>query len=162
MAGRLLLDTSLIVELLRQVPAAARIVADAEEVYVSAVALGEVFYGAEGSSQRELGLAQVEGFAAAANVLHVDVETARQYGSIRAELKRKGRPIPENDIWIAATAKQHLLTLVTRDAHFREVRGPPDPALVAWGGRIHSTDSSLRHRSHGRACSGGAAGVSWR
>jgi tRNA(fMet)-specific endonuclease VapC len=74
MAGKLLLDTSLIVDLLRQSPAAIQIITSAEAVYVSTVALGEAFYGAEGSSQRELGLKQVEGLAASANVLPVDVE----------------------------------------------------------------------------------------
>ena len=49
--------------------------------------------------------------------------TARRYGTIKNELRRKGRPIPENDIWIAATAIEHALVLVTRDDHFRETDG---------------------------------------
>jgi tRNA(fMet)-specific endonuclease VapC len=62
-------------------------------------------------------------------VLVCDVETARHYGRVRNELRRKGRPIPENDIWIAATARQHDLILVTRDPHFDEVEGLP---IEAW------------------------------
>ncbi|MBN1284239.1 MAG: PIN domain-containing protein [Anaerolineae bacterium] len=47
----------------------------------------------------------------------------QRLGEIKNELQAKGRPIPENDIWIAAIAKQHDLTLATRDAHFGAVDG---------------------------------------
>lgn len=53
MAGRVLLDTSIIVELLRRTPAAERVVSAAAEVYVPVVSLGELFYGAEGARIRE-------------------------------------------------------------------------------------------------------------
>jgi tRNA(fMet)-specific endonuclease VapC len=43
------------------------------------------------------------------------------YGEIKSSLRQKGKPIPDNDIWIAASARQHSLTLVTRDAHFDEI-----------------------------------------
>jgi tRNA(fMet)-specific endonuclease VapC len=56
-------------------------------------------------------------------------ETADQYGQIRLRLKAKGRPIPENDIWIAATALRYGLALVTRDDHFQEV---DNLNLVRW------------------------------
>jgi len=42
---------------------------------------------------------------------------------IKSQLRAKGQPIPENDIWIAATAKQPQLTLVTRDGHFQAIEG---------------------------------------
>jgi len=50
-----------------------------------------------------------------------DAVTAQQYGRIKNDLRAKGRPIPENDIWIAAVAVQHGLTVVSRDDHFTEV-----------------------------------------
>ena len=46
---------------------------------------------------------------------------ARQYGHLKQRLKQKGRPLPESDVWIAATAKQHGMVLVTRHRHFQEV-----------------------------------------
>ncbi|GAA6622656.1 PIN domain-containing protein [Scytonema sp. NUACC26] len=52
-----------------------------------------------------------------------DLVTATQYGQIRNLLRQKGRPIPDNDIWIAAVAIQYQLTLISRDAHFQEVEG---------------------------------------
>jgi tRNA(fMet)-specific endonuclease VapC len=54
-------------------------------------------------------------------VLYPDRETADWYAAIRHELLKKGRPIPENDLWIAALSQQHALEVVTRDAHFDQV-----------------------------------------
>ncbi|TKB98659.1 PIN domain-containing protein [Pedobacter cryophilus] len=56
-------------------------------------------------------------------LLIADKETANQYGLIKTQLLQKGKPIPENDIWIAATAKQHQIKLITLDKHFLEVEG---------------------------------------
>jgi tRNA(fMet)-specific endonuclease VapC len=53
--------------------------------------------------------------------LHIDENTAKFYGSIKAALRKKGKPIPENDIWIAAIAQQYDLILITRDNHFSEI-----------------------------------------
>jgi tRNA(fMet)-specific endonuclease VapC len=60
-------------------------------------------------------------FVADAPVLSCDAPTAMEYSLIKDELRGKGRPIPENDIWIAATARQYDLTLITRDDHFGAV-----------------------------------------
>jgi tRNA(fMet)-specific endonuclease VapC len=65
----------------------------------------------------------VERFAAKRSILHCDLNVARVYGLLKQRLREKGRPIPENDIWIAATAANHNLILVTRDQHFDEVDG---------------------------------------
>ena len=56
-------------------------------------------------------------------MLDVTFDTASLYGTIKANLRKKGKPIPENDIWIAAIAMQHDLTLLTRDRHFEAVDG---------------------------------------
>ncbi|MBQ0038910.1 MAG: PIN domain-containing protein [Treponema sp.] len=48
---------------------------------------------------------------------------SRQYGKIKPQLKREGHPIPENDIWIAATAMSANLTLVTADSDFNVIKG---------------------------------------
>jgi len=59
-----------------------------------------------------------------------DLGVAREYGRLKQLLKEKGRPLPENDIWIAAMAKHHGMVLVTRDRHFREVA---DLHIADWG-----------------------------
>lgn len=80
-------------------------------------------YGAWKSTRVQENLAQIEEFALRNNVLSCDLETARQYGRVKHYLQQKGRPLPENDIWIAALALQHDLRLITRDAHFQEIEG---------------------------------------
>lgn len=56
-----------------------------------------------------------------ARVLAVDDETATEYAEVRDELKRRGRPIPSNDIWISALARHHGLPVLSRDKHFDPV-----------------------------------------
>ena len=83
--------------------------------------LGELFFGAAKSGRPSENTAKVERFAAGRAVVSCDPEVAREYGRLKQRLKQKGRPIPENDIWIAAVAKHHGMVLVTRDGHFDEV-----------------------------------------
>ena len=56
-------------------------------------------------------------------LLAVTSETSRFYADIRHELRLAGQPIPENDLWIAALARQHGLTLLSNDAHFDHLSG---------------------------------------
>ena len=56
-------------------------------------------------------------------VLNIDVETARHYAAIRLELKSGGKPIPANDVWIAALSRQHANPVMSRDSHFDFVAG---------------------------------------
>lgn len=56
-------------------------------------------------------------------VLPIDESTAALYADIRGELKHAGRPIPGNDLWIAALARQYSLPLLSRDRHFDLVTG---------------------------------------
>jgi tRNA(fMet)-specific endonuclease VapC len=57
------------------------------------------------------------------SILPIDLDTTFHYARIRDELRQKGRPVPENDLWIAALASQHNLRIVSRDVHFDEVTG---------------------------------------
>ena len=56
-------------------------------------------------------------------ILPIDETSAKIYGMICVQLRAKGKPIPDNDIWIAALAQQHGATIATRDAHFDEIDG---------------------------------------
>jgi len=90
---------------------------------VSAITIGELYFGAEKSSQKQKHLKQVDEFVEICTILDIDITTTKIYGKIKNELKKKGKPIPENDIWIAATSIQYDLTLMTKDKHFREIKG---------------------------------------
>lgn len=87
------------------------------------IVLGELYSGAENSAQVEGNIQKIVEMVRACELLLCDAQTARQYARISQQLRRKGRPIPQNDMWIAALAIQHGLTLVTRDAHFNHIEG---------------------------------------
>ena len=120
MAGKFLLDTNVIIALFSREKRVAERIAKTE-VLIPNTALGELYYGARKSAHAAENLARIEQFAAATQVLSCDAVTAWIYGEVRNDLRLKGRPIPENDIWIAATAIQHDVTLATRDEHFDHV-----------------------------------------
>ena len=96
---------------------------EAEQVFLPIIVLGELYYGARKSLRVEENITRVDEFVAVNAVLEPNTATAREYGEVKNALRNKGRPIPENDIWIAAITKQYGLTLVTRDEHFKEVQG---------------------------------------
>ena len=123
MAGRLLLDTNAVIALLSGDKDVQLLLADSPEVFLPVVALGELLFGAQKSSRPADNLRRVEEFTAAVSLLPCDRQTAHSYAILKAQLRTAGKPIPENDLWVAATAHQHRLTLLTRDAHFAAVNG---------------------------------------
>ncbi len=123
MSGRYLLDTNIVIALFANELAIIQRLGEAEEVFTPSVVLGELYYGARKSKRVKENLMRMDEFAARSIVLGCDAETARRYGEVKNGLWQRGRPIPENDIWIAAIALQYDLTLVARDAHFGEVDG---------------------------------------
>lgn len=123
MSGRHLLDTNIIVALFKDDENVRTKIAASAEVFVPAIAIEELYYGAQHSAKVEKNMKQVREFAAASTVLPVELTTAEHYGQIKNDLKTKGRPLPENDVWIAAIARQHSLTVITRDQHFKEING---------------------------------------
>lgn len=123
MSGRYLLDTSIVIALFAAEPDVQDQLARAEEVFIPSIVLGELYYGARKSTRVEENINRIDGFAARSAVLSCNTETARRYGELKDKLRRRGHPIPENDIWIAAIALQNDLTLVARDAHFLEIEG---------------------------------------
>jgi len=121
--NRILLDTNIISAWLKGEKSLANKIDEAEDVYIPVVVLGELYYGAQYSTQIHTNISNIEKLVARYDVLNTNSETAALYGIIKASLRKKGKPIPENDIWIAGIARQHNLTLVTRDRHFNEVDG---------------------------------------
>jgi len=95
----------------------------ATETAVPAIVLGEYKYGIRRSRDRSRYERWLPILLAGCRILPVDEGTADCYAEIRDELKRAGRPIPENDIWIAALARQHALPVLSRDKHFDFVGG---------------------------------------
>lgn len=118
MNGRFLLDTNIIIALFAKDPVIHEHIANSEEVFIPSIVLGELYFGAYKSLKIQENLKRIDDFALSNTILACNTDTAKRYGDIKNRLKEKGRPIPENDIWVAAIAHQYALTLVTKDTHF--------------------------------------------
>jgi tRNA(fMet)-specific endonuclease VapC len=125
----ILLDTNIISALLKGDTAIADGIDNALQVFIPVIVIGELYYGAQYSTQIEQNLSNIHRLIEAYEILKVDEDTAEIYGTIKSLLRKKGKPIPENDIWIAAIAHQHNLTLITRDKHFSEIENLD---LISW------------------------------
>ncbi len=116
-----LLDTNIIIALFNSETKIAEKLDKLNKVYVPCIVAGELYYGANASKSKAKNISKINLFLDNCSVLQIDNSTAHHYGEIKAILRKKGTPIPENDIWIAAISVQHNLTLITRDAHFKMV-----------------------------------------
>jgi tRNA(fMet)-specific endonuclease VapC len=127
MEARFLLDTNICIYIRRRKPEEVlrrfRTLKQGEAV-LSVITFGELMYGAEKSAQRAAALELLRELARVLPVMSLPETAAEAYGTIRAELERKGQMIGNNDLWIAAHAKAAALTLVTNnEREFRRVRG---------------------------------------
>ena len=91
--------------------------------HLPVVVIGEYQFGMLGSKRRKKLELAFERLESQSIVLLCDRETADMYAAIRHGLQLRGRPIPENDLWIAALARQHSLEIVSQDPHFDHVEG---------------------------------------
>ena len=121
MSGKYLLDTNIVIALFAKDPYVQKHIAKAGEIFIPATVIGELFLGAFKSGRPKVNTTHIENFAIGNTVLACDIGTSREYGRIKNLLQKKGLPIPENDIWIAALAIEHGLTLVSRDEHFKKI-----------------------------------------
>ncbi|HWB60018.1 MAG TPA: PIN domain-containing protein [Chthoniobacteraceae bacterium] len=100
-----------------------RLVSGKGKLYLPVVVLGEYRFGLLHSRERKKRESGLAAFISASEVLEIDAETVQPYAEIRSELKTSGKPMPSNDVWIAALARQYDLPVATRDAHFSHVSG---------------------------------------
>ena len=119
----LILDTNALSAVAEGERGATREFVRAGQVAIPVIVLGEYRFGIAQSRHRRKYERWLEELVAVCNVLAVDNETAIQYAELRGELKAAGTPIPSNDAWIAALARQHSLPILTRDRHFDLIRG---------------------------------------
>ena len=121
MNGKYLLDTNIVIAIFAGDPNVLEPLVQSNEVFLPTIVLGELYYGARKSTHVDSNIRRIDELAASSALLGCDLNTSHHYGQVKNDLRAKGRPIPENDIWIAAVAQQYGLTLVSRDTHFSEV-----------------------------------------
>jgi len=119
----LILDTNALSAAAEHDPSALKVVARAEQIAVPVIVLGEYRLGIAQSRHRASYENWLQEWITSVTVLDIDNETTRSYAVLGLELKKKGKPIPTNDLWIAALCHQHSLPLLSRDRHFDLVPG---------------------------------------
>lgn len=115
----MILDTNAISALAQKNQALISRLTVARQLAVTFVSIGEFTYGIRHSkARRELELWLREQLLIRVEMLFPDLSTVEHYADIRSELRREGTPIPANDIWIAALARQHSMPILSLDRHF--------------------------------------------
>jgi tRNA(fMet)-specific endonuclease VapC len=125
----LILDTNALSAAAEENPDVLEILAGAEEVALPVVVIGEYRYGIAQSRHSSRYRQWLDDLIKDCRVLEVTDQTTHHYAAIGVELRQAGKPIPTNDLWIAALCRQHRLPILSRDHHFDAV-----PALrrVRW------------------------------
>ena len=123
MTGNLVLNSNAVIAYRAGNTEVCTLIDEAGKSFLPVIVLGELYFGALKSSQKQKNLDAIESFKKYSEIIVVDEYIATEYATIRLELKKKGTPIPENDIWIAATTKTLDVSLLSNDAHFNYVDG---------------------------------------
>ncbi|MCB9768402.1 MAG: type II toxin-antitoxin system VapC family toxin [Candidatus Omnitrophica bacterium] len=122
---RILIDTNIYSHAFRGESDVTATLRSVSSIALSAISIGELLSGFRGGSREKDNRRALAMFldSPRVTVLPIDESTGDYYGAILDQLRRQGVPIPTNDLWIAATAKQHGLALYTKDRHFEKVAG---------------------------------------
>ena len=122
---RILLDTSGYIKYFTGIPDFVEKVTAAGEVLMSPIAIGELMAGFRHGSRFRENMGALDRFLGTDVVRLVPVAevTADRYSRIVLQLKKEGKPVPTNDIWIAAQAMEHGAELLTSDRHFERISG---------------------------------------
>jgi tRNA(fMet)-specific endonuclease VapC len=119
----ILIDTNAYIAFTQGLHDAVDVVRRSSRLVISSVVLGELRAGFAAGKQETANLQRLEKFLSlpGIEVTKVDETTAEFYGKLHADLRARGRPLPTNDIWIAASALQHGLWLFSFDRHFQSI-----------------------------------------
>jgi predicted nucleic acid-binding protein len=120
---KLLLDTNRLSDALAEVEEVLVNLEAAEAIYVPVIALGEMRVGFLSGRRAAKNEERLQWFLSQVGITPIGIEPAvsHRFAEVHRELRKRGRPIPTNDLWIAAVAIEHGFVLHTRDAHFRNI-----------------------------------------
>jgi len=121
----LLMDTNIYTHALRGDPQTVSILRQAREIVICSISIGELLSGFKAGKKEKKNRKELAEFLDSPRVrlCGIDEDTAEFYASVLNRLREKGKPIPTNDMWIAAVAFQHGLPLFTKDSHFGHIPG---------------------------------------
>lgn len=121
MINEIALDTNIVIAFLNNDENIIETLNDITDIYLPITVVGELIFGTINSNRVKKNSLKLQGFIDSCEILNINELIANEYASIRLQLKQIGRPIPENDIWIAATCKVNNIPLITRDKHLTYV-----------------------------------------
>lgn len=116
------LDTNIVVDILNNKQSTIGLLKDFPVICLPIVVCGELLYGALNSKKHNTNVPLLHNFINSCSILETNILVAEQYGEIRLQLKLSGKPIPENDIWIAALCVVNEIPLFTFDKHFAFIK----------------------------------------
>lgn len=125
----MILDTNAVSDLFKGDAALASILQSSNRHHLPVVVIGEYLYGIGGARYKGKLGNLLKALEDNSYILDTDRTTATHYAQVRSSLRAAGTPIPENDIWIAALARQHGLVIVSKDQHFDSVK---DVERASW------------------------------
>ena len=122
---RIAIDANIYISFKVNDPRVVEALGDCDSIAVDVTVIAELFFGFSLGAKEKKNRRELEAFlnSPRVQVLVHDLETAEYYALIVKRLRAKGRPIPTNDIWIAANAMKHGLALYSFDNHFEEIEG---------------------------------------
>ena len=118
---KIALDTNVVIDILNNKPKTIALLSHYQTLYLPITVCGELLFGAKNSAKSHENELKCRNFINGCHVLNINELIAEEYAKIRKELKNKGRPIPENDIWIAATCVVNNIPLATQDSDFKHI-----------------------------------------
>ncbi|EKD52340.1 MAG: PilT protein-like protein [uncultured bacterium] len=123
--NKLLIDTNIYSDAMRGVERAARILQTADQVLLSPVVIAELYSGFRQGQREQQNRDQLRQFLSVPRVtmLSITESTADHYSYLFSFLRKRGTPVPTNDIWIAASVLENGAKLATTDKHFRKIPG---------------------------------------
>ncbi len=121
----ILIDTNIYSGALRGDKEIIELLQHADTIGISSISIGELFSGFKGGRKEKKNRKELEEFldSPRVRIYNVDETTAEFYAEILQVLRKKGKPVPTNDIWIASIAFQYGLKLFTKDKHFKHIDG---------------------------------------
>ena len=122
---RMLIDTNIYSYALKGESEVIEVLRKADEIGFSVISIGELLSGFKKGGREKKNREELEEFLDSPRVVvySVNEDTAEFYAEVLNNLRKTGKPVPTNDIWIAAVAFQNGLKLFTKDSHFQKIAG---------------------------------------
>lgn len=122
---RVLIDTNAYAALMAGNRPIADMLSEHEAVLMSPIVIGELYDGFLGGTRYDENREILARFLAKPRTICVPIteNTSEWFGEIKQGLRKNGRPIPINDVWIAASCMEHGARLLSMDKHFSEIGG---------------------------------------